>query len=222
MFTTSFIFSHVVRTRLLRSLPVLPLVMGLTLLSAGAAQGQARIDPNEVAARFGYRVATFSPTSGPPGTEVSVQWEYLPAVTPMRLGVGALRVGFEVLKDILSDSIGEFSETIRIPDWSESSRPLMLIVFDFYFRPLAISSGFQVTQTDGTLSREGRVAESSARCTVLRGEGGASYFLIGKTVELQPNDRVTVIGTLADPTACGGGEEAVTIRVSQVRRGRGT
>ena len=221
MCTTS-LFSHVVRARLLRSLPVLPLVIGLTLLSAGAAQGQERIDPHDVAARFAYRVATFSPTSGSPGTEVSVQWEYLPAATPMRLGVGVLRVGFEVLKEILSGNRGELSETIRIPDWAESNRPLMLVVFDFYFRPLAISSGFQVTEPDGMLSREGRVGESSARCTVLQGEGGASYFLIGEMAELQPNDRVTVIGTLADPTVCGGGEDAVTIRVSQVRRGRGT
>ena len=221
MCTTS-LFSHVVRAQLLRSLPVLPLVMGLTLMSAGAAQGQERIDPHDIAARFAYRVAIFSPTSGPPGTEVSVQWESLPAVTPMRLGVGALRLGFEVLKDILSDNRGGLSETIRIPDWAESSRPLMLVVFDFYFRPLAISSGFQVTEPDGTLSREGRVGENSARCTVLQGESGASYFLIGEMAELQPNDRVTVIGTLADPTVCGGGEDAVTIRVSQVRRGRGT
>jgi hypothetical protein len=124
--------------RALRSL--LPLVL-LTAGHLGAQQPGERVRTRpSIADEFSYRIATFSPSSGPPGTTVAVKWEYLPAITPMRIGVGAQRVGFEVLKEVLSNDKGEFADTIKIPDWASTNRPVMLIVFDFYFNPLAISS----------------------------------------------------------------------------------
>ena len=99
----------------------------------------------------------------------------------MRLGVGAQRVGFEVLSEVLSDERGEFTDTITIPEWAQTDRPVMLVVFDFYFNPLAISSGFQVTDANGVILRTGELKEPSGKCAVLEGEGGAIYYLTGNS-----------------------------------------
>jgi hypothetical protein len=202
--------------------------LGLLTLSTLAPAGLAgqdernRVNTRAVQDSFAYRIATFSPASGPPGTLVSVRWQYLPAITPVRLGVGAQRVGFEVLREILTDRTGEFTDTIRVPTWAESNRPHMLVVLDFYFRPLAVSSAFQVTNPDGTLSREGRLMEGAGRCAVMQAEGSEFYYLSGDMRGLEPGDRAIVTGKLAERSVCGAGEREVTIQVTGVRRPFGT
>jgi hypothetical protein len=197
------------------------LALALTLPGNLAGQNERnRVNTRAVQDSFAYRIATFSPTSGPPGTLVSVRWQYLPAITPVRLGVGAQRVGFEVLREILTSREGEFSDTIRVPEWAEANRPHMLVVLDFYFRPLAVSSGFQVTAPDGTLSREGRLMEGAGNCSVIQAEGGEFYYLSGDMRGLKPGDRAIVTGTLGERALCNAGEREVTIRVRDVRRPR--
>jgi hypothetical protein len=210
--------------RPLRTLPLAVLALGLTLPLglSGQDNPRERVNTRAVADSFAYRIATFVPSSGPPGTTVAVRWQYLPAITPVRLGVGAQRVGFEVLKEILTSSGGEFNDTIKIPTWAESNRPHMLVVLDFYFRPLAVSSAFQVTEPDGTLSREGALREGSGKCAVMQAEGGEFYFLSGDMRGLKAGDRAIVKGTLGDRSLCGAGEREVTLKVLEVRRPFGT
>lgn len=185
---------------------------------AGQDDQRKRVNARAVQDSFAYRVATFSPTSGPPGTRVSVHWQYLPAITPVRLGVGATRVGFEALREILTSTTGEFTDTITIPQWAESNRPHMLVVLDFYFRPLAVSDGFQVTDPDGSVSREGTLQEGGGKCSQFEGEGGELYYLAGDLDGFKAGDRAIVKGTLGSPTLCGAGEREVTIQVASVRR----
>lgn len=211
----------------IRSLGLLALSLAsfaAALPSAAAAQDnpRERVNTRAVADSFAYRIATFNPSSGPPGTRVSVRWQYLPAITPVRLGVGAQRVGFEVLKEILTTPTGEFTDTIKIPDWAESNRPHMLVVLDFYFRPLAVSSAFQVTNPDGTLSREGVLREGAGKCAVMEAEGGEFYFLSGDMRGLKQGDHAIVKGTLAPKTLCNTGDRDITIKVAEVRRPFGT
>jgi hypothetical protein len=204
-----------------RSSALLLGALALSLTLPGILAGQdarSRVNTRAVQDSFAYRIATFSPASGPPGTLVSVRWQYLPAITPVRLGVGAQRVGFEVLREILTSREGEFTDTIRVPEWAESNRPHMLVVLDFYFRPLAVSSAFQVTAPDGTLSREGRLMEGAGNCSVIQAEGGEFYYLSGDMRGLRPGDRAIVTGTLGERTLCNAGEREVTIRVRDVRR----
>jgi hypothetical protein len=204
-------------------LPLAALALGLALPSGLAGQNDRnRVNTRAVADSFAYRIATFSPSSGPPGTLVAVRWQYLPAITPVRLGVGAQRVGFEVLREILTDAQGEFSDTIRVPTWAEANRPHMLVVLDFYFRPLAVSSAFQVTNPDGTLSRDGRLMEAAGKCAVLQAEGGEFYYLSGDMKDLKPGDRAIVDGTLGERSLCDAGDREVTIKVSRVRKPFGT
>jgi hypothetical protein len=209
--------------RLFGVLALAILALRLSLPADLAAQNERnRVNTRAVQDSFAYRIATFSPASGPPGTLVSVRWQYLPAITPVRLGVGAQRVGFEVLREILTSREGEFTDTIRVPEWAEANRPHMLVVLDFYFRPLAVSSAFQVTNADGSLSREGRLVEGAGRCAVIQAEGGEFYYLSGDMKGLTTGERAIVTGTLGDRSLCNAGEREVTIKVSEVRRPFGT
>ena len=195
------------------------LLLALLLPSALSAQSERnRVNTRAVQDSFAYRIATFNPSSGPPGTTVVVRWQYLPAMTPVRLGVGAQRVGFEVLKEILTSTTGEFTDTIKVPAWAESNRPHMLVVLDFYFRPLALSTAFQVTEADGSLSREGMLLESAGRCAVMQAEGGEFYFLAGDMKGLKQGDRALVRGRLADASVCGAADKETTILVSDARK----
>ena len=207
------------RTRLLGFLPTIFLV-GLACPATAFAQGRQSINPQALADSFAYRTATFTPTSGPPGTVVAVHWQSLPALTPVRLGVGALHVGFESLKDILTDQSGEFTDTIVIPEWARSNRAHSLLVQDVYFRPLALSTNFLVTDPDGTLSREGSMIAGANGCAALVGEEGERYNLIGDVQGLEIGARVIARGTLAEPSACGEAGD-VTLRITSIRRGIG-
>lgn len=205
-----------------RSLGLLATLALLALLGAPRASAQLPerrpVNPRAVADSFAYRIATLDPTHGPVGTKVTVRWQSLPALTPVHLSLGALHVGFEVLHDVLTDQKGEFTDTIVIPDWAESTRPHALVVQDLYFAPLALSSDFLVTDKDGTLSRDGRIGEQTGRCPVLIGEDGDRYHLVGSVQGIAQGERATVRGTIADPAQCGG-EKGVTLKITSVKKG---
>ena len=207
---------HVRSARRTRVSAALLLLSALFTLAPEGAAGQERVRPRTaIADSLAYRIATFSPSNGPPGTTVAVRWQYLPAITPMR-------VGFEVLKEVLSDEDGEFADTIKIPEWAGTNRPVLLIVFDFYFNPLAISSAFQVTDGNGILVRTGRLQEARGSCAELLSDENQLYWLTGDTGAFQPGDRVVVQAKLADPAACGRGERDVVLQVAGVRRAIGS
>jgi hypothetical protein len=213
--------------RVVRALALFAILLSLSVSGLEAqlpSPGERVRTRPSIADEFAYRIATFSPASGPPGTTVAVKWEYLPAITPMRIGVGAQRVGFEVLKEVLSDDKGVFADTIKIPEWASVNRPVMLIVFDFYFNPLAISSAFQVTDANGLLVRTGRLQESTggSSCVELLTTENDHYWLTGDTGAFVPGDRVVVQSRVGSPTACGRGERDVVLQVVSIRRGIGT
>jgi hypothetical protein len=206
-------------TRRLAVLAALLLTLGLALPHGAAGQEpRQRINQRAVADSFGYRIATLNPSSGPIGTKVAVRWQFLPALTPVHLSLGALHVGFEVLKDILTDRNGEFTDTITIPEWAESTRPHALVVQDFYFSPLALSSDFLVTDKQGVLTRTGRLQPQTGKCAVLIGEDEDVYNLIGQVAGITPGERAIVHGRIAAAAECGGAK-GVTIRITDIRRG---
>ena len=162
------------------------------------------------------RDSTFTPRSGPTGTLVTVETHSLPAVTPVYLGMGATRSSFEVLTQLLTDEMGTMTATIPVPDWATSDRTHFFVVVDVYFRPLAVSDGFHVTETDGALARRGVIARDG-RCLILReaGESKEQYTLTGDGLqELTVGQEVWVEGELTDATDCG---TAASIRVMGVR-----
>jgi hypothetical protein len=98
----------------------------------------------------------------------------------------------------------------------------MLIVFDFYFNPLAISSAFQVTDANGVLVRTGRLQPPTGSCVELLTTENDHYWLTGDTGVFKPGDRVVVESKVGNPAACGRGERDVVLQVVGIRRGIGT
>ncbi|MEE2636595.1 MAG: hypothetical protein VYE68_05095, partial [Acidobacteriota bacterium] len=144
-----------------------------------------------------------------------VETQSLPAVTPVYLGMGATRSSFEVLTELVTDETGMMAATIPVPDWATSDRTHYFVVVDVYFRPLAVSGGFQVTESDGSLSRRGVILRDGS-CLMLQEEGELQelYALTGDVLEtLSPGQDVWVEGALTNTDACGAGPSLEVTRV---------
>ena len=150
------------------------------------------------------RAPVFSPGSGPAGTPVTVETTNLPAVTPIYLGMGATRSSFEVLAQLVTDEFGTMSTVIEVPAWATTDRTHFFVLVDVYFRPLAVSDAFHVTEPDGTLRRRGRITVDAGGCLVLQedGEGGGRYVLTGDPPGLTAGADVAVEGRLTESAGC--------------------
>jgi hypothetical protein len=144
----------------------------------------------------------FTPLHGPVGTRVTLKAADMPSQAPLRIGVGALRMGFEEVGWVLSSVSGELEFDLEIPGWATNDAPIFLIVFDPYFAPIAVSTAFHVTGPDGTVVRTGEVAVEGS-CISLIGQDGGVYELAGDMPRLQPGSQVTVEATLGDRNQCG-------------------
>ena len=163
------------------------------------------------------RAPVFSPRSGAPGTEVTVETRDLPALTPVYLGMGATRSSFEVLRQLVTSELGEVSTVVEVPDWATPDRTHYFVLVDVYFRPLAVSAAFHVTEPDGTLRRRGEIASDAGGCLTLSeaGEGQELYVLTGDVQSLTMGDEVLVEATLGESPGCGQG---TALRVTRTER----
>ncbi|MCY4633575.1 MAG: hypothetical protein OXG04_03540 [Acidobacteria bacterium] len=163
------------------------------------------------------RAPVFSPRSGAAGVEVTVETRDLPALTPVYLGMGATRSSFEVLSQLVTSELGEMSTVVEVPDWATADRTHYFVLVDVYFRPLAVSDAFLVTERDGTLRRRGEIAGDAGGCLTLseEGEGQELYVLTGEVQELALGDQVVVEATLSESPGCGQG---TALRVTRAQR----
>ena len=164
------------------------------------------------------RGPAFSPGSGAPGTEVTVETRDLPALTPVYLGMGATRSSFEVLSQLVTSELGEMSAVIEVPDWATADRTHYFVLVDVYFRPLVVSAAFHVTESDGTLQRRGQIADDAGGCLTLSesGEGQELYVLTGGVQDLNVGDEILVDATLAESPGCGQGTALLVTRVERL------
>ena len=164
------------------------------------------------------RAPVFSPGSGAPGIEVTVQTRDLPALTPVYLGMGATRSSFEVLSQLVTSELGEMSTVVEVPDWATPDRTHYFVLVDVYFRPLAVSAAFHVTEPDGTLRRRGAIADGEGGCLTLReaGEGEEIYVLTGDVQDLTLGDEVLVEATLGESPGCGQGTALQVTRAERL------
>ena len=194
----------------------------LTLLAllAGFAPGMHAQDRGRAVSEstldsIGRRIEFMSPRSGPPGTVVTLRTTNMPGATPVRIGVGAIRFGFEELVQALTSNRGEIELTAEIPTWARNDLAHFFIVFDFYFVPIALSDPFHVTDQDGIIRREGTITDEGVECPALRGEDGVLYTLAGDVAALQVGDTVVVSGTLAETSFC---MQGTTIQIRSTTR----
>jgi hypothetical protein len=189
-------------------------VLALELCAAPALLAQARHGMTDLSS-ITRVVDSMAPRSGPVGTDVNLRAMSMPAITPVRLGFGAA-TGFEELGMLLTTETGVLTVGAKVPEWATWDRSYRFIVFDVYFRPIALSDPFYVTSQDGMVLREGTVRRPATSCVTLTQMNGETITLVGDTASLTNDVRVAVEGTVVGPTAapCPAG---VTIRITRVR-----
>lgn len=192
------------------------LALPLSLLGAGPSLAQERIRQAVPEARLDSivrRVQSMEPRSGPPGTRVALRTGGMPALTPLRIGMGAVRFGFEEIGQVLTNERGELSLEVMVPAWAKRDLTHRFIVFDFYFVPIALTDVFHVTDADGVLAREGVLLNARPSCAVLRADDGLTYGLAGDVPALKAGSRVLVEGRIAASATCA---QPTTITITRV------
>lgn len=192
------------RARSVRTLTVV-LAAGLSVHGAGwATPLVAQSTSRSSVADIERRVDLVEPTSGPPGTRVRVASGEMPSITPIRVGLGGMRSGFESLLDVLTTMDGEFDVTVALPQWASWDRVHRFVVFDIYFAPIALSELFHVTNAEGLVRREGTVHRGPGGCLFLKDLDGISYALRGGPPEVvRVGADVAVEARIADGGTCG-------------------
>lgn len=179
-------------------------LLGAELAAASPAAAQTVGGRRVLTATIERRIDTITPTSGPPGTLVRVQTQDMPVITPIRVGIGAMRTGFEAFDELLTGQEGEFAVTVEVPQWATWDRVHRFIVFDIYFQPIALSEYFHVTNFEGLVRREGSIRRLTGECAELEDAEGLRYALLDlPSREFDPEERMIVEGRIADGEACG-------------------
>lgn len=152
------------------------------------------------------KIELIYPKSGPPGTVVRVNTEDMPVITPIRVGIGAAQAGFEAFQELMTGQEGEFDVSVEVPEWASWDRVHLFIVFDIYFRPIALSDAFHVEDERGMVRRTGRVTHRDDGCSILRDIDGVQYALLGEgeAIEgIEPETTVTLDGRILPREECG-------------------
>lgn len=171
------------------------------LLGQVSSQGQ-HLQPTEDLLR---RPTAIDPVSGPPGTMVTIRGLHLPAITPVNIGFGGTRSGFEGLAFVLTNTEGLVEETVEVPDWADHTGIHRFIIFDAYFEPIAMTALFHVTDEGGRIRRQGVVSRSGPTCSLVTGEDGEEYHLLDRPGTLTVGAAVVLEGRVADSSRCGEG-----------------
>ena len=181
-----------------------------------AAQERGRVAVADSALdSIARRIESMSPRSGPPGTVVTLRSTNMPAITPVRIGVGALRFGFEEVAQVMTSDRGVLSITVDVPEWAQRDLIHRFIVFDFYFNPIALSDIFHVTDADGMVLRRGQLTDEGVECPALRGDDGVLYTLTGSLAEFKAGDEVIVEGRIAETSMCMQGTTIQVVRIEE-------
>ena len=191
----------------------IPLLL-LPLADAREAAAQAEVVEGHAPSR---RIESIRPRTGPAGTRVSINTGGLPAITPTRIGLGAAQFGFEEIGQELTTERGRIDMSVTVPEWAHLDRPTVFIVFDFYFRPLALSNYFHATDENGILTRRGQLIHVGEPCSVLFGEFGDVYALDGEQGDWEEGTEVVVQGILSESSPC---LHETTISVRSIRPAR--
>jgi len=191
-------------------------MLGLGATQKSSAQERAHVSVSESSLdSVARRIESISPRSGPPGTVVTLHSTNMPVITPVRIGVGALRFGFEEVAQVMTSNRGVLSLTIEVPEWAQRDLIHRFIVFDFYFNPIALSDIFHVTDADGLVLRRGQLTAEGVECPALRGDDGLLYTLTGDLADAKTSDEMIVEGRLTETSVCMQGTTIQVVRIEK-------
>lgn len=150
------------------------------------------------------------PKGGAVGTVVRLSATGLPPSQRLIIAFANLSQ-YQLMQRITTDDNGSFVTAQEVPDWAELNRVHYFFAsFDDEI-PLALSSGFHVTAGNGIARVTGTVGDGAAGCVELRDAKNELYHLEGDVGERKPGERLTVVGTIADPAACSGTGIAIAV-----------
>ena len=202
---------HCSRRSTVLAAAALPATLALSIVGAGDAQAQHERRYATLGAP--RHVQSVVPRIGPPGTEVAVYTENLPPQAKIWVGVGAMRSGFEARAEGKQEMWGEVSASVSIPRYATWDRPLVVIIFNGVFSPIAYSDPFHVTTEDGLVQRTGQIVDEGMGCVTLRDQDEYLYALSGEGVDdLKPGDEVVVEGPVAESSPCGEVDSITVVR----------
>ena len=202
---------HCSRRSTVLAAAALPATLALSIVGAGDAQAQHERRYATLGAP--RHVQSVVPRIGPPGTEVAVYTENLPPQAKIWVGVGAMRSGFEARAEGKQEMWGEVSASVSIPRYATWDRPLVVIIFNGVFSPIAYSDPFHVTTEDGLVQRTGQIVDEGMGCVTLQDQDEYLYALSGEGVDdLKPGDEVVVEGPVAESSPCGEADSITVVR----------
>jgi hypothetical protein len=173
------------------------ILWGAMATSANAQDLPSPPLPDEEQPVYGPFVSV-SAKVGSPGTRVTVRGRDLPGVTPVHVAIGGIRSGFEDLSLSMTDDFGVLEVSVELPDWAQADRIHRFIIFDVYFRPIAYSKVFYVTDAEGLIWRRGEITHRNTRCAVLLTGDGEDYVLIGDVEVLRIGADYNVRGRVGE------------------------
>jgi len=209
------------RFRPRRSTSTVVALAAATLMAALATPSavDAQVGRRRISGTIDRPIDSISPRIGPVGQVVRVASGEMPSITPIRVGIGAMRVGFEAYEELLTSMDGEFATTVTVPAWATWDRVHRFIVLDIYFAPIALSEPFHVTDERGMVRREGHVLSTSPQCAVFEDLDGLGYALVGSAVAgLEADAEAIVEGRIMERPAC---EQELSIEIARVWDPRG-
>jgi hypothetical protein len=188
------------------------LILTLATASTAAAQMMPAPTLSHAGAAVGEQVTVTMRSGG------------LPPDRGMSMGFGGLAGSYELIGRAETDSTGAFTTTVLIPSWAEPNR-----IYYFFLNlgggTRIFSEPFIVTGPAGALQITGFVTEQAPGCMVIAGFDETRYTLLGVTTTHKVDDRVTVVGSLAQVSevppagAPCGGRPSIPLRVRAVRGG---
>ena len=162
-----------------------------------------------------------SQRGGPVGAEIGVVVIGLPPFQRVRIGFGSLSQ-YEVLGGKDADATGTFDITLYVPQWAELDRVHFFVASyggndrPASLPPRVLSEPFHVTNAEGIARIYGTISPvATSSCLAVDGPDKTLYTLEGDTGLWSPGQRVMVIGTIADRSACG--SKGVPITVKEIR-----
>ena len=159
------------------------------------------------------RRLAIAPRGGAIGSEVTVAMVGATPKASIRIAFANLQA-YELIHTVVTDADGNFTTTIKVPDWALPDQVHYMFANPGNGKPRAFSDGFHVTAADGTAHVEGTLGSEVEGCVEMKNADGVLYNLVGDLPEVSPGDHVAVVGTIANAASCGG--QGVAIAVTDI------
>lgn len=206
-----------------RTLRVLSLAAGLAVAAACAPEETPPVD-DPAPAPPAEPAVTVSPTSGAPGSEVTVEVRGFPADSEVEIGFGPPDAWYDAIERVRTDGEGRAEARVTVPD-IEPEREYVWVAREADVRNgvRAVSDRFTLRPDsgegggpEGQRRIRGEITDEGVECPALRADDdGALYTLAGAPDWVVPGARVEVEGPVVEVSIC---MQGTTIQVERIER----